>query len=66
MFCNLDIANMDFEDWADVDAGEQPDGTYKWVGPFEGSNEAQDQAIREANEKREAAFKVLKGLGHVE
>lgn len=65
MYSNLDIANMDFEDWVDIDAGPQDDGAYLWV-PFPPSNEALAQDAREAQTKREAALKTLKDLGHVD
>ena len=29
IFCNLDVANMGFEDWMNEDAGVQEDGAYK-------------------------------------
>jgi hypothetical protein len=65
MFTNLDIANMDFEDWADMDAGVQGDGAYKWVGPFPDSNAILAAEREKAEAKREVALKVAKDLGHV-
>lgn len=66
MFCNLDIANMDFEEWVDEDAGIQEDGAYIWVGPFPSTNEHLERGRRETEAKREAAMKAMKDLGHVD
>lgn len=66
MYCNLDIANMGFEEWMDQDAGLQDDGTYKWVGPFPGSNEAIEKSQKETEAKLAVALKVAKDLGHID
>jgi hypothetical protein len=66
MYANLDVANMDFEEWLDEDAGLQDDGTYKWIGPFPPSNEGLVQAEKEKEAKREACLKVAKDLGYIE
>lgn len=65
-FANLDIANMGFEDFADLDAGLLADGTYPWVGPFEPSNAALERADEEQGKKREAALKAARELGHID
>jgi hypothetical protein len=46
MYGNLDIANMDFDEYVDEDAGIQEDGTYKWIGPFPSSNEEADSQTK--------------------
>ena len=66
MFANLDITNMDFEEWVDEDAGVQEDGAYKWVGPFPASTEHQEQADRDAEIKRERALKAMRDLGYID
>ena len=66
MFANLDIANMDFEDWIDEDTGVQEDGLYKWVGPFPTENEGITQGKSDVEAKREAALKAAKDLGKIE
>ncbi len=63
MYCNLDIANMDFEDWVDEEAGVQRDGAYLWVGPFPGDD---DKTSADTEVKREATLKALRDLGHVD
>jgi hypothetical protein len=66
MFVNLDISNMGFEEYVDVKAGIQEDGTWKWIGPFPPSNEALERAEREEDTKRQKALKALRYLGHVD
>ncbi|KAF2671668.1 hypothetical protein BT63DRAFT_176896 [Microthyrium microscopicum] len=66
MYANLDIANMDFEDWVDEDTGVQEDGTYKWAGAFEPSNEHIEKSEIETDERRDAALKAAKDLGHID
>lgn len=66
MYCNLDIANMGFEEWVDEDAGIQSDGTWKWVGPFPASNEISKKIEDRMQARREQALQAMKKLGHVE
>ena len=66
MYVNLDIANMGFEDWVDLDSGLQDDGTYKWVGPFPSTSKAAERLKSETNAKREACLKIARDLGHIE
>jgi hypothetical protein len=66
MYANMDIANMGFEDWIDEDVGLQEDGTYKWIGPWPGTNEGENKLDREIDAKREACLKIAKDLGHIE
>ena len=66
MFVNLDISNMGFEEYVDVKAGIQEDGTWKWIGPFPPSNEALERAEREEDTQRQKALKALRDLGHVD
>jgi hypothetical protein len=66
MYVNLDLGNMGFEEWADVDAGLQDDGIHKWIGPFPGTNESTNKTVQASDGKREAALKRAKDLGHVE
>ena len=66
MFVNLDISNMGFEEYVDVKAGMQGDGTWKWIGPFPPSNEALERAERDEDAKRQKALKALRDLGHVD
>lgn len=63
IFANLDISNMGFEEYADFDAGVQADGTFKWVGKFEDSNDA--GRIKQER-KRAAALKAARDLGHID
>ena len=55
MHANLDIANMDFEEWMDEEAGIQEDGTYKQAGWIEGSDnirpEKREEALKKAREE---------------
>ncbi|KAJ6470916.1 hypothetical protein C8R45DRAFT_1165535 [Mycena sanguinolenta] len=37
MIVNLDVGNLEFEEWVNEDAGEQEDGAWKWRS-FEGGN----------------------------
>ena len=66
MFANLDISNMGFEDWVDEDAGEQEDGSWKWIGPFPGSNEASKRDTGKVNERKEDAISKMRELGHID
>ena len=61
MCVNLSIANMDFEDFVDEDAGVQSDGAYKHAAWLDG--EAQSKELKD---KRDAALNKLRGEGHVE
>jgi hypothetical protein len=65
-FANLDIANMEFEEYADVDAGVQEDGTFQWVGPFEPSNKALEESSTEQEGRRQAALNAARDLGHID
>ena len=65
-FANLDIANMGFEEYAEMDAGVQEDGAYKWVGPFPFSNEAQKETDKELKERRAKVVAEMRKLGHIE
>jgi hypothetical protein len=66
MFVNLDISNMGFEEYINMKAGIQEDGTWKWIGPFPPSNEALERADREEDAKRQKALKALRDLGHAD
>lgn len=66
ILASLSIANMDFEEWADEDAGVQADGLYKWVGPFPQTNDALIESERGVQAKRDAALKAMRDLGHVD
>ncbi|KAJ7739077.1 hypothetical protein DFH07DRAFT_944009 [Mycena maculata] len=62
MISNLDIANMGFEDYVDEDAGEQEDGSWKWVS-FDG--DASDEKS-EYETKREKALQELRDHGYAD
>ncbi|KAF2434443.1 hypothetical protein EJ08DRAFT_646420 [Tothia fuscella] len=66
IYAGLDVGNMGFEDVADVDAGLLEDGTYRWVGPFEASNEALKKAEVETEKKRQAALEAARDLGYID
>ncbi|KAA8647652.1 hypothetical protein EYZ11_004809 [Aspergillus tanneri] len=52
MFSNLDIANMDFDEWVDEEAMRDEDGAWKWVGPFSESEDGEiEKKIQLAIEK---------------
>ncbi|KAJ6619230.1 hypothetical protein B0H10DRAFT_2026566 [Mycena sp. CBHHK59/15] len=53
VYANLDIANMGWEDFVDVDAGVQEDGTWKWISFAPSENEAAEHIMKEADVKRE-------------
>jgi hypothetical protein len=65
-FVNLDLANMGFEEYADMDAGVQADGAFKWVSPFEPSNEAVEESRKGQEGRRQAALKAARDLGHID
>ncbi|KAF1351379.1 hypothetical protein BDV97DRAFT_369020 [Delphinella strobiligena] len=56
-WCNLDIANMNFEEFCDEEKGDTGDGwwEYKAPGPYEDGEVARKRAI---------ALKALEKLGH--
>ncbi|CAK5274400.1 unnamed protein product [Mycena citricolor] len=63
MIVNLDIANMDFEEYVDEEAGLQDDGTYNWQ-----SFDSEDEHSEEPPEwqlARDAAFEELRQGGFV-
>ncbi|KAJ6603234.1 hypothetical protein DFH09DRAFT_1124027 [Mycena vulgaris] len=66
MITNLDIANMDFEDFVDEEAGKQEDGSWKWMSftPDEGRDEGEEPTEPEV--KREKALKELREGGHAD
>ncbi|EED12331.1 conserved hypothetical protein [Talaromyces stipitatus ATCC 10500] len=66
MYCNLDVANMDFEDWVDESGGIQEDGTWKWAGPFPLTNEGLKRAEEERKAKIEKALEEMRRLGHID
>ncbi|KAE8373316.1 hypothetical protein BDV26DRAFT_297041 [Aspergillus bertholletiae] len=63
MFCNLDIANMDFEEWVDEERGpvEADSGAWAWGGPFGGQDKGYDEEDDDEDEevvrKREMAVR---------
>lgn len=46
MFTNLDIANMDFQDWVDEAKGKDENGEYTWVGPFSPGGNIGKEALK--------------------
>ncbi|KAJ7291244.1 hypothetical protein C8J57DRAFT_1271938 [Mycena rebaudengoi] len=58
IFCNLDIANMAFEDFVDEEEGVQEDGAWRW-GLIDTNEKLEVEA------KRQEALKKLQDLGHV-
>lgn len=56
--CNLQLANMGFEDFADEDKGEGEDGLYRYTGV---ASYVGDEVIK----KRNDVLKVMKQLGHL-
>ena len=54
MYCNLDIANMGFDEWVDEEAGEQDDGAYKpaqWIEESDNKEpEKREEALKKARE----------------
>lgn len=66
MMANLDVGNMDFEEWADMGAGVQADGLYKWVGPPKEADPEDVELEKDIEMRREAALKSLRDSGHVD
>ncbi|KAJ7784205.1 hypothetical protein B0H16DRAFT_1657921 [Mycena metata] len=64
IICNLDIANMDFEDFVDVNAGEQEDGSWKWMSFDPSTEDNEEETAEEA--KRGAALKELRDGGYAD
>ncbi|KAJ7349897.1 hypothetical protein B0H14DRAFT_2868963 [Mycena olivaceomarginata] len=64
MIVNLNLANMDFEEFVDEDAGEQPDGAWKWQSfdPSEGAPEG----MAEEDIEREKALQELRNGGYAD
>nr|GAT55686.1 predicted protein [Mycena chlorophos] len=58
MLSNLDIANMDFEDFVDEDAGAEADGTWKFT--------MDDEESPEVAEKRKKVEDELRAGGYIE
>ncbi|KAE8153430.1 hypothetical protein BDV25DRAFT_27931 [Aspergillus avenaceus] len=58
MFCNLDLANMDFEEWVEEDVGpvEEDFGAWKWVGPFSGGS-VDEEAVSKRKDRLATAEK---------
>ncbi|KAF8205973.1 hypothetical protein K438DRAFT_1756705 [Mycena galopus ATCC 62051] len=65
MVVNLDLANMDFEEWVDEDAGKQEDGAWRWRSFPSGEGETGD-GTDPVEIKRAKALQDLKDGGHVE
>ncbi|KAJ7701390.1 hypothetical protein B0H17DRAFT_1004884 [Mycena rosella] len=65
MMANLDIANMGFEEFVDEEAGEQEDGSWKWVS-FNPETEETEKGPTEAEVKREKVLKELRDGGHAD
>ncbi|KAJ7141583.1 hypothetical protein C8R46DRAFT_581351 [Mycena filopes] len=64
MTVNLEIANMGFEDFVDEDAGEQDDGSWKWIS-FDADG-GEDDGESEVEVKRGKALKELRDGGHAD
>ncbi|KAF7342941.1 hypothetical protein MVEN_01724100 [Mycena venus] len=64
-FCNLDIANMSFEDFVDEEAGEQADGSWRWRSCIP-NTKGEEIILTAAEEKREKALKALRDNGFVD
>ncbi|KAF7342939.1 hypothetical protein MVEN_01723900 [Mycena venus] len=64
MFANLDVANMRFEDYVDIHAGEQADGSWRWISCIPDTKE--EFILSEAEVKREEALKALRDSGFVD
>ncbi|KAJ7141584.1 hypothetical protein C8R46DRAFT_1013442 [Mycena filopes] len=64
MSVNLEIANMDFEDFVDEDAGEQEDGSWKWMS-FDAES-GDDDGDDEVEVKRAKALKELRDGEHAD
>ncbi|KAJ7784250.1 hypothetical protein B0H16DRAFT_1402060 [Mycena metata] len=64
MICNLDIANMGFEEFVDEDAGEQEDGSWKWMSFNPSTEDNEEETAEEA--KRGAALKELRDGGYAD
>ncbi|KAJ7784132.1 hypothetical protein B0H16DRAFT_1401995 [Mycena metata] len=64
MIVNLDMANMDFEDFVDEDAGEQEDGSWMWMSFPPSTKDTEEESEGEA--KREVALKELRDGGYAD
>lgn len=58
-WCNLEIANMNFEDFCNQDKGDTGDGWWEW-----GCDMIDDSEKREITEKRDASIKSLATYGY--
>jgi hypothetical protein len=63
MTANLDIANIDFEDFVD-EAGEQDDGARKWQSFDPGTDDKED--VAEGDIKKETALRELRDGGYAD
>ncbi|KAJ7753296.1 hypothetical protein B0H14DRAFT_3512752 [Mycena olivaceomarginata] len=64
MIVNLDIANMDFEDFVDEKAGVQEDGVWKWRSFDPSDRGTEDMTAEEI--KREKALQELRDGGYAD
>ncbi|KAJ7034144.1 hypothetical protein C8F04DRAFT_1260146 [Mycena alexandri] len=64
MICNLDIANMNFEEYVDEGAGEQEDGSWKWMSFDASTKDTEEESAEEV--KRAAALKELRDGGYAD
>ncbi|KAF8215110.1 hypothetical protein K438DRAFT_2008567 [Mycena galopus ATCC 62051] len=64
-FANLDVANMQFEDFVDVEAGEQADGSWRWESCIP-DTKGEEIILSAAEEKRENALRALRDSGFVD
>ncbi|KAF7342937.1 hypothetical protein MVEN_01723700 [Mycena venus] len=65
MFANLDVANMGFEDFVDLEAGEQADGSWRWKSCIPNTKE-EEIILSATEEKREEALKALRDNGFMD
>ncbi|KAJ6526298.1 hypothetical protein DFH09DRAFT_1187960 [Mycena vulgaris] len=66
MITNLDIGNMGFEEFVDEEAGEQEDGSWKWMSFTPDVNDSESGKATEAEMKRKRALKELRDGGHTD
>jgi hypothetical protein len=64
MVVNLDIANMNFEDFVDERAGEQEDGAWRWRSFDPGDRGTEDMTVAEI--KREKTLRELRNGGYAD